>query len=231
MPIMTTLLASGGILLAGLTGVHPAVSAPAPHAEAAAAAVAASSTTSAFGVSSYTDGQTVSSTRVTLTGTSQPGSRVWLVRGSTIIGGGTTDSFGRWTMFQHTALDQGVNDMTFLVDSTSGSRTEIPFALTVGSAPVVTTAAATTRLSSVYLFSSSVTTEARPVVEGLATPGATISINEPSGAVVGRAVVDSSGMFSVRLTHDLKAGYNELGLRQVLDGAESVSSAAMTYTR
>jgi hypothetical protein len=231
MPIMTTLLASGGIVLAGLTGILPALATPAPHAQTASATVAVASTASPFSVSNYTDGQTVSSNRVALTGTAQPGSRVWLVRGNLIMAGGLTNDQGRWSLYQYNLLDSGTNDMKFIVDEASGAETEIPFRLTLGSTPVVKTAASTTRLSSVYFLTSSVTSEPRPVIEGLATPGATIEINVPSGAVIGHTVADSTGMFDVTLTHDLKLGYNELGLKQSLGGAFNVTSAGMTYTK
>jgi hypothetical protein len=83
--------------------------------------------------------------------------------------------------------------------------------------------------SQVFVFSSQVVSEARPTVEGLATAGATIRVNDASGAAIGETTADSSGFWSLRLSTDLKVGSNELGLQQQLGSSSTVTAPSVTY--
>ncbi|WP_144801950.1 hypothetical protein [Curtobacterium sp. BH-2-1-1] len=233
MSIITTALALSTALLAPLAPL-------APGTEHAPADVSAIATTQAQAQTAITptipSGSTVSTARPQVSGTAPGASRVALVRGMQLMGSGVVGADGRWQVYMLGELTPGANDMQLLAATPAGTVSSA-YALTLAtpggrtvhaasySAPAPTTAS----LGWAGLLTSEASS-ARPVLDGIATPGASVELRDSVGNSYGQAVVDENWDFRLQVTRDLDLGANQLVLVQRLDGQSDLSPVQVVRT-
>ncbi|WP_324692407.1 Ig-like domain-containing protein [Cobetia sp. D5] len=150
----------------------------------------------------------------TLTGSAEAGSTVTVTQNGEVIDSVTADANGSWSYTPSTDLTEG--DHVFSVTATDAAGNESAasgeFTLTVDTAapdaPVLTETDGTT-------------------VAGTGEAGTTVEITNANDDVVGTAVVDAEGNFSVELSPEQEAGSTLTATATDGAGNESAASAAL----
>ncbi|GAA3334522.1 hypothetical protein LQK89_05880 [Curtobacterium sp. C1] len=227
MTIITTALALSSALLAPLAPLASGVG----HAPTDVSAIATTQAQTAI-TPTIPSGSTVSTARPQVSGTAPGATRVALVRGRELMGSGVVGAGGRWQVYMLRELTPGVNDMQLLASTPAGTvSSAYPLTLATPGNGVVQTASysAPTSLGWAGLLTSEAAS-ARPVLDGVATPGATVELRDSVGNSYGQAVVDENWDFRLQVTRDLDLGANQLVLVQRLDGQSDLSPVQVVRT-
>ncbi|MDO6814530.1 Ig-like domain-containing protein [Cobetia amphilecti] len=160
------------------------------------------------------DGDSTNDTTPILGGTAEVGSTVTVTLDGEVIGTTTADSNGAWSFTPNTELGDG--EHVFSVNATDAAGNESAasgeFTLTVDTsapnAPVLSETDGTT-------------------VAGTGEAGTTVEITNANDDVVGTAVVDAEGNFSVELSPEQEAGSTLTATATDAAGNESAASAAL----
>jgi hypothetical protein len=138
-------------------------------------------------------------TTPTVTGTAEPGTAITLYDGSTIVGTGTADSNGQWSITCST-LAEGSHHLTAVATNAEGYASAPSAALdclidTTPPAPPVSLGIAAGGDSGAS-SSDHLTKVTTPTWTGSAEPGSLVTLRE-GGIVLGSAVADSNGAWSI----------------------------------
>ncbi|WP_348919942.1 Ig-like domain-containing protein [Enterococcus rotai] len=130
-----------------------------------------------------------SATGYTVTGTATPGNAVFVKNtGGTIIGVGLADSNGDFTVTLPIGSAAPSQQLSAVADDGNGHQS-IATPFTTPADPVVVSAPVVTNVTGSSSTGYTVT--------GTATPGDTVSIKNTGGTIIGSAVTDSNGEFTV----------------------------------
>ncbi|QLA69550.1 BapA prefix-like domain-containing protein [Enterobacter pasteurii] len=138
-------------------------------------------------------GQATNDTQPRLVGTSEPLATVNIYEGTTLVGTGTADANGNWTVDITAPLGDGPHTFTAEVTDQAGNTSDpsASFSLTVDTAPpalpVLTSITDDVGNTATPIASGGLTNDARPTLTGTAEAGATITIFD-NGVQIGTAV-------------------------------------------
>ncbi|MBE2168982.1 Ig-like domain-containing protein, partial [Cobetia sp. 2AS1] len=160
------------------------------------------------------DGDSTNDTTPTLGGTAEVGSTVTITLDGDVIGTATAVSNGAWSFTPNTELGDGAHVFSVTATDAAGneSAASAEFTLTVDTtapdAPVLSETDGTT-------------------VAGTGEAGTTVEITNANDDVLGTAVVDAEGSFSVELSPEQEAGSTLTATATDAAGNESAASAAL----
>ncbi|MGK4352154.1 BapA/Bap/LapF family large adhesin [Enterobacter sichuanensis] len=159
-------------------------------------------------------GQTTDDTVPRLVGTSEPFATVNIYEGATLVGTGTADASGSWSILLNTTLATGAHSFTARATDAAGN-TSVPsatFSLTIDTTPP-----AQPSLSSIVddvgnaatpIANGGLTNDAQPTLTGTAEAGATVKIFD-NGVQIG-SVTATGGAWSFTPTTPLANGQHSL---------------------
>ncbi|WP_176493873.1 Ig-like domain-containing protein, partial [Cobetia sp. 5-25-4-2] len=166
------------------------------------------------GTSTLASGDSTNDATPTLTGSAEAGSTITITHNGEEIGTTTADSNGTWSFTPETDFADG--EHVFSVTATDAAGNE--------SAPSAdfTLAVDTTAPNAPVLAETDGTT-----VAGTGEAGTTVEVTNANDDVVGTAIVDSEGNFSVELSPEQEAGSTLTATATDAAGNESAASAAL----
>ncbi|GAA1441513.1 Ig-like domain-containing protein [Leifsonia poae] len=171
-------------------------------------------------ITSPADGSTIATDTPTITGTATPSSTVTVTdETGAVLGTTTVLADGTWSLIS-TALSSGPHAITATDSDGSTAVVDITVNGPLGIAPVTITAPA----------DGASTTDRTPTFAGTGEPGATITITDEAGAVVGSATVASDGTWTVVPVVALTAGPHEFTVTQTVGTDTTVAVVALTIT-
>ncbi|MFE8897635.1 Ig-like domain-containing protein, partial [Cobetia marina] len=163
---------------------------------------------------SLANGDSTNDATPTLTGSAEAGSTITLTHNGEEIGTTTADSNGTWSFTPATDFADGEHVFSVTATDAAGNESapSADFTLTVDStapnAPVLAETDGTT-------------------VAGTGEAGTTVEVTNANDDVVGTAIVDSEGNFSVELSPEQEAGSTLTATATDAAGNESAASAAL----
>lgn len=177
-------------------------------------------------------GQTTDDTVPRLVGTSEPFATVNIYEGATLVGTGTADASGSWSILLNTPLATGAHSFTARATDAAGN-TSVPsatFSLTIDTTPP-----AQPSLSSIVddvgnaatpIANGGLTNDAQPTLTGTAEAGATVKIFD-NGVQIG-SVTATGGAWSFTPTTPLANGQHSLTFTAT-DAAGNASTPTTGY--
>lgn len=161
----------------------------------------------------------------TLSGKAEPGSTVTVSDGGTVIGTAPVDGSGNWTFTPNPPLGDGDHSLTAVVTDPAGN-TSTP------STPIVVVIDTTApgEATDVTLVNDAnqpingATNDTTPTITGKAEAGSTVTVRD-GNTVIGTAVVDGNGNWSVTPTQPLSEGTHNI-TTQVTDPAGNSSGVS-----
>ncbi|MCU6192594.1 BapA/Bap/LapF family large adhesin [Enterobacter sichuanensis] len=177
-------------------------------------------------------GQTTDDTVPRLVGTSEPFATVNIYEGATLVGTGTADASGSWSILLNTTLATGAHSFTARATDAAGN-TSVPsatFSLTIDTTPP-----AQPSLSSIVddvgnaatpIANGGLTNDAQPTLTGTAEAGATVKIFD-NGVQIG-SVTATGGAWSFTPTTPLANGQHSLTFTAT-DAAGNASTPTTGY--
>ncbi|WP_413318264.1 Ig-like domain-containing protein, partial [Agrococcus sp. 1P02AA] len=163
------------------------------------------------------DGSTIADATPTVTGTGEPGATVEVLIDGAVVGTAEVDEAGDWSLETTDELAEGEH----IVDATQTDAAGNTSAADSNAFVVDTTAPEAPVI--VSPADGSTIADATPTVSGTGEPGATVEVSI-DGAVVGTAVVDEDGAWSLETTEVLADGEHTVDATQT-DAAGNVSVA------
>src|SRR5918997_5336042 len=161
----------------------------------------------------------------TITGTGIPGATVTVTEGGTTIGTAVVAADGTWSLVPATPLAVGGHTIAAtqaLGDAVSGPSAPVTFTVadqTPPDAPVITSPA-----------DGAVTGDNTPTITGTAEPGSTVTVTDETGAVIGTAVADAAGNWSVDSTALADGDHTITAVATDAAGDTSPAPAPVTFT-
>jgi hypothetical protein len=151
----------------------------------------------------------------TLVGTAEPGSTVEIRDGDgDVIGTVDADPVtGEWSFEVTTPLPEGTNDLTIVATDADGN---------VSDAQTVTVEVPDTTAPEAPVVDTGDVVEGGPIT-GSAEPGSTVEIRDAAGIVIGSAVADEDGRWSITPDRPLPVGSNAITITAT-DEAGNVSA-------
>ncbi|OAE47742.1 Ig-like domain repeat protein [Enterobacter cloacae] len=178
-------------------------------------------------------GQTTNDPLPRLVGTSEPLATVNIYEGNTLVGTGTADANGNWTIDITVPLDNGPHTFTAEVTDQAGN-TSAPsgdFSLTIDTTPpalpVLTSITDGVGNAATPVANGGLTNDARPTLTGTAEAGATITIFD-NGVQIGTAVA-TGGAWSFTPSTPLADGPHNLTF-SATDAVGNASAQTGGYT-
>lgn len=161
-----------------------------------------------------TSGQTTDDTVPRLVGTSEPFATVKIYEGTTLIGTGTADSNGSWSILLNTTLTAGAHSFTAQATDAAGntSVSSTSFSLTVDTTPpalpVLTSILDDVGNAATPVANGGFTNDAQPTLSGTAEAGSTVKIFD-NGVQIG-SVTATGGAWSFTPSPALANGPHNL---------------------
>lgn len=149
-----------------------------------------------------TSGQTTDDTVPRLVGTSEPFATVNIYEGTTLVGTGTADGNGSWSILLNTTLTAGAHSFTAQATDAAGntSVSSTSFSLTVDTAPpalpVLTSILDDVGNAATPVANGGFTNDAQPTLSGTAEAGSTVKIFD-NGVQIG-SVTATGGRGALR---------------------------------
>ena len=153
--------------------------------------------------------------RPTISGTGEPGATVSVSSNGVPLGTALVNASGQWTLPVATDLPQNLNPLTAIATDTAGnvSPTSTAYPITVDTtapaAPAITGVLDDQGTITGNISSGGITNDARPTISGIGEPGATVSVYS-NGALLGTALVNASGQWTLPVTTNLPENLNTL---------------------
>uniref|UniRef100_UPI0011D26FA6 BapA/Bap/LapF family large adhesin n=1 Tax=Enterobacter asburiae TaxID=61645 RepID=UPI0011D26FA6 len=161
-----------------------------------------------------TSGQTTDDTVPRLVGTSEPFATVKIYEGTTLVGTGTADGSGSWSILLNTTLTAGAHSFTAQATDAAGntSVSSTSFSLTVDTTPpalpVLTSILDDVGNAATPVANGGFTNDAQPTITGTAEAGATVKIFD-NGVQIG-SVTATGGAWSFTPSPALSNGPHTL---------------------
>lgn len=161
-----------------------------------------------------TSGQTTDDTVPRLVGTSEPFATVKIYEGATLVGTGTADSNGSWSILLNTTLTAGAHSFTAQATDAAGntSLSSTSFSLTVDTTPpalpVLTSILDDVGNAATPVANGGFTNDAQPTLSGTAEAGSTVKIFD-NGVQIG-SVTATGGAWSFTPSPALSNGAHTL---------------------
>ncbi|MEH3775584.1 Ig-like domain-containing protein [Enterobacter asburiae] len=179
-----------------------------------------------------TSGQTTDDTVPRLVGTSEPFATVKIYEGTTLVGTGTADDNGSWSILLNTTLTAGAHSFTAQATDAAGntSVSSTSFSLTVDTAPpalpVLTSILDDVGNAATPVANGGFTNDAQPTLTGTAEAGATVKIFD-NGVQIG-SVTATGGAWSFTPSPALSNGPHNLTFTAT-DAAGNASAPTSGY--
>ncbi|WP_395279605.1 BapA/Bap/LapF family large adhesin [Enterobacter asburiae] len=163
-----------------------------------------------------TSGQTTDDTVPRLVGTSEPFATVNIYEGTTLVGTGTADGNGSWSILLNTTLTAGAHSFTAQATDAAGntSVSSTSFSLTVDTTPpalpVLTSILDDVGNAATPVANGGFTNDAQPTLSGTAEAGSTVKIFD-NGVQIG-SVTATGGAWSFTPSPALSNGPHNLTL-------------------
>jgi VCBS repeat-containing protein len=161
-----------------------------------------------------TSGQTTDDTVPRLVGTSEPFATVKIYEGTTLVGTGTADGSGSWSILLTTTLASGPHSFTAQATDAAGntSVSSTSFSLTVDTTPpalpVLTSIVDDVGNAATPIANGGITNDAQPTLSGTAEAGSTVKIFD-NGVQIG-SVTATGGAWSFTPSPALSNGAHTL---------------------
>ncbi|WP_426708434.1 BapA/Bap/LapF family large adhesin [Enterobacter cloacae complex sp. 280C5] len=178
-------------------------------------------------------GQTTNDPLPRLVGTSEPLATVNIYEGTTLVGTGTADADGNWTVDITVPLDSGSHTFTAEATDQAGntSTSSADFSLTIDTTPpalpVLTSITDDVGNAAAPVANGGLTNDARPTLTGTAEAGATVTIFD-NGVQIGTAVA-TGGAWSFTPSTPLADGSHNLTF-SATDAVGNASAQTGGYT-
>ncbi|MBS7442560.1 BapA/Bap/LapF family large adhesin [Enterobacter sp. 120016] len=179
-----------------------------------------------------TSGQTTDDTVPRLVGTSEPFATVKIYEGSTLVGTGTADGSGSWSILLNTTLTAGAHSFTAQATDAAGntSVSSTSFSLTVDTTPpalpVLTSILDDVGNAATPVANGGFTNDAQPTLTGTAEAGSTVKIFD-NGVQIG-SVTATGGAWSFTPSPALSNGPHNLSFTAT-DAVGNASSPTAGY--
>ncbi|KDF72519.1 hypothetical protein P832_02694 [Enterobacter kobei] len=179
-----------------------------------------------------TSGQTTDDTVPRLVGTSEPFATVNIYEGSTLVGTGTADGTGNWSILLNTTLTTGAHSFTAQATDAAGntSVSSASFSLTIDTTPpalpVLTSILDDVGNAATPVANGGLTNDAQPTLSGTAEAGSTVKIFD-NGVQIG-SVTATGGAWSFTPSPALGNGSHNLTFTAT-DAAGNVSAPTAGY--
>jgi len=178
-------------------------------------------------------GQTTNDTLPTLTGTGEPNATIQIFEGETLLGSGTADSLGNWSVTLTVPLNNASHNLTAVATDAAGNASDAstPFILTVDTLPpaVPVLLAVTDDVGTVTaLTDGQQTNDATPTLNGTGEAGATVSIYDGT-TLLGTARVGDNNAWTFTPTVPLGNGEHVLTVIAT-DAAGNASDPTDAFT-
>ncbi|ENE4182878.1 BapA prefix-like domain-containing protein [Enterobacter kobei] len=179
-----------------------------------------------------TSGQTTDDTVPRLVGTSEPFATVNIYEGTTLVGTGTADGTGSWSIVLNTTLATGAHSFTAQATDAAGntSVSSASFSLTIDTTPpalpVLTSILDDVGNAPTPVANGGLTNDAQPTLNGTAEAGSTVKIFD-NGVQIG-SVTATGGAWSFTPSPALGNGSHNLTFTAT-DAAGNVSAPTAGY--
>ena len=179
-----------------------------------------------------TSGQTTDDTVPRLVGTSEPFATVNIYEGTTLVGTGTADGTGNWSIVLNTTLATGAHSFTAQATDVAGntSVSSASFSLTIDTTPpalpVLTSILDDVGNAPTPVANGGLTNDAQPTLSGTAEAGSTVKIFD-NGVQIG-SVTATGGAWSFTPSPALGNGSHNLTFTAT-DAAGNVSAPTAGY--
>ncbi|ELE9237638.1 BapA prefix-like domain-containing protein [Enterobacter kobei] len=179
-----------------------------------------------------TSGQTTDDTVPRLVGTSEPFATVNIYEGTTLVGTGTADGTGNWSIVLNTTLTTGAHSFTAQATDAAGntSVSSASFSLTIDTTPpalpVLTSILDDVGNAATPVANGGLTNDAQPTLSGTAEAGSTVKIFD-NGVQIG-SVTATGGAWSFTPSPALGNGSHNLTFTAT-DAAGNVSAPTAGY--
>ena len=173
----------------------------------------------AVAISTPADGSASMNATPTISGTAEPGAMVSVAVDGTVLGTVTASAAGTWSIDVTTPLAEGTHTAAAVAMDAAGNMAT---AMTTFSVDTMTTVAITSPSDGAMLI------DGTPTIRGTAEAGATVTVTI-DGIVVGMAVADGSGAWSVTPTTALADGPHSV-VATAVDGAGNTAMDAVDVT-
>lgn len=179
-----------------------------------------------------TSGQTTDDTVPRLVGTSEPFATVNIYEGTTLVGTGTADGTGNWSIVLNTTLATGAHSFTAQATDVAGntSVSSASFSLTIDTTPpalpVLTSILDDVGNAPTPVTNGGLTNDAQPTLSGTAEAGSTVKIFD-NGVQIG-SVTATGGAWSFTPSPALGNGSHNLTFTAT-DAAGNVSAPTAGY--
>ncbi|WP_431105266.1 BapA/Bap/LapF family large adhesin [Enterobacter kobei] len=179
-----------------------------------------------------TSGQTTDDTVPRLVGTSEPFATVNIYEGTTLVGTGTADGTGSWSIVLNTTLTTGAHSFTAQATDAAGntSVSSASFSLTIDTTPpalpVLTSILDDVGNAATPVANGGLTNDAQPTLSGTAEAGSTVKIFD-NGVQIG-SVTATGGAWSFTPSPALGNGSHNLTFTAT-DAAGNVSAPTAGY--
>ncbi|HGH4678321.1 TPA: BapA/Bap/LapF family large adhesin [Enterobacter bugandensis] len=180
-----------------------------------------------------TSGQTTDDTVTRLVGTSEPFATVNIYEGTTLVGTGTADGSGSWSILLNTTLTEGAHSFTAQATDAAGntSASSASFSLTIDTAPpalpVLTSILDDVGNAATPVANGGITNDAQPTLSGTAEAGSTVKIFD-NGVQIG-SVIATGGAWSFTPSPALGNGPHTLTFTAT-DATGNASAPTAGYT-
>ncbi|MDP5160239.1 BapA/Bap/LapF family large adhesin, partial [Enterobacter ludwigii] len=177
-------------------------------------------------------GQTTDDTVPRLVGTSEPFATVNIYEGTTLVGTGTADASGNWSILLTTTLATGAHSFTAQATDAAGntSVSSAAFSLTIDTTPpalpVLSSIVDDVGNAATPIANGGLTNDAQPTLTGTAEAGATVKIFD-NGVQIGSAVA-TGGAWSFTPSPALSNGSHSLTFTAT-DAAGNTSAPTTAY--
>ncbi|MCZ2497746.1 hypothetical protein GN316_13360 [Xylophilus sp. Kf1] len=141
--------------------------------------------------------------RPAISGTAEAGTTVIVKDGTLQIGTAAVDANGRWTFTPTATLLNGVHHITAAAMDKAGNvgPASLPFDFTLVTGGIASAPAITNVIDDVGILANvspdGVTNDPTPTVQGTARPGHTVRLFSETGALLGTALADANGQWSI----------------------------------
>ncbi|WP_047624953.1 BapA/Bap/LapF family large adhesin [Enterobacter sp. ZOR0014] len=179
-----------------------------------------------------TSGQTTDDTVPRLVGTSEPFATVNIYEGTTLVGTGTADGTGNWSILLNTTLTTGAHSFTAQATDAAGntSVSSASFSLTIDTTPpalpVLTSILDDVGNAATPVANGGLTNDSQPTLSGTAEAGSTLKIFD-NGVQIG-SVTATGGAWSFTPSPALGNGSHNLTFTAT-DAAGNVSAPTAGY--
>lgn len=180
-----------------------------------------------------TSGQTTDDTVPRLVGTSEPFATVNIYEGTTLVGTGTADGSGSWSILLNTTLTEGAHSFTAQATDAAGntSASSASFSLTIDTTPpalpVLTSILDDVGNAATPVANGGITNDAQPTLSGTAEAGSTVKIFD-NGVQIG-SVIATGGAWSYTPSPALGNGPHTLTFTAT-DATGNASAPTAGYT-